>query len=278
MSSLTAPWDRKQVVQSELALHGRGIELVGEELQNAQSELVDNSLITKLQFRKIERARQDPQLTNQIFCLHSFIPSKGATPDEKGCYGMMKCRGTFPSQQQAEDRSKFIIKNHDSYHPIVTGWVGDPFPCVKDTRVFSEKTDEVDIRKTTQETISGDVKEKRHEEQREMKDIKEREERLLNESKEDYVEDPAEKYKMLRVKKAQLSWTYSETAKKMEEMKEIILKTREEIAEMEAEDPTYPDGLYEHYLAVRRETGITNDQINSDAILKGLVEDLDIGF
>ena len=57
-------------------------------------------------------------------------------------------------------------------------------------------------------------------------------------------EDPEDYYITLRVKKAQLSWSYLETVKKLEEIKDIIIKTRSEIERIDKEDPVHKQNYY----------------------------------
>ena len=101
----------------------------------------------------------------------------------------------------------------------------------------------------------------------------------MSESKEDFVEEPIERYTMLRTKKAQLSWTYHKTISQLEEMKNFIIKTRAEIAEMDAENSEYQNEFLEKYMTARRESGLDEQKDDADQnFIKYLVEDLDIGF
>lgn len=273
-SSLTAPHDRTSNMAQTAQ---QGVVLSESQVQSALSENVDQSIIDK--FPKVEKYFADPIFNNQMYCLHSFVPSKGATPDDQGIFGFMKCRGSCQTQQEASQRAEWIIRNVDSYHKIQTCYSGRPFPVCVDTQKYVKETIDVDIRKKIQDTLSEDVKAKREEEKREMEDIKEREKKLLDESKEDYVHDPLEKYTVLRVKKANLEWTYKKTLEKMDEMKRNILKVRNEIKEMDDTDSSYMDQYYEKYMEARRVSGLDDEKLNTeDNFTKYLCEDLDIGF
>lgn len=256
-NSLTAQWDIKEdsvVVGSQ---YGASSTLSENEVKLAKEELLDDELISK--FKKQEKYYADPLYNNQTYCLHSFVPTAGATPDKEGVYGFMKCRGTFFSQEESDTRAEWLIRNVDSYHAIQTAYVGRPFPVCKDSRKYTKETNSVDIRKKAVDTVSKDLKSKREEEQRDIKDIKEREKHLIESTGEDAKEDPQDQYTTLQVKRANLVWTYVETRKKMDQMKESILKTRREIAEMDKEDSSYRDDYYEHYMKARREAGLPTD-------------------
>ena len=78
-----------------------------------------------------------------------------------------------------------------------------------------------------------------------------------------------------QVKKAQLVWTYTETQKKMEQMKQSIIRTRQEISEMNEKFPDYKDRYFEHYMKARRDAHIPDDD---NSFIKFMLEDADLGF
>jgi hypothetical protein len=276
--SLSAKWDIEEdskVVGSEYGV----AELTEEEVKHAKEELIDDGMIQK--FRRQDKFYADPIYNNQIYCLTSFVPTKGAQPDEHGVFGFMKVRGTFFTQDEANQRAEWIIRNVDSYHKIQTAYTGKPFPVCADTRKYVKETATVEIRKKASETISEDIKTKREEEKREVQDIKDREKKLLESTGEDAKEEPHDHYTTLQVKKANLVWTYIETRKKMEQMKENILKARKEIAEMDAEDPAYQEEYYERYMRARKEAGLPTDiDPNENNFIKYMAKDAEeeLGF
>ena len=113
------------------------------------------------------------------------------------------------------------------------------------------------------------------EEKKEIDDIKEREKKLMEDVEKDF--DPYERYIELRVKKAQLVWTYLETQKKMEEMKESIIKTREEIAELDEEEPSFFSTYREKYMSARRDAGLKDDDASFLSYL-GDEDEKDLAF
>ena len=223
-------------------------------------------------FRKEDRLYADPVIFNQNIGLFSFVPAKNATPNSNGVYGFIKLRGNFSSPLEANQKSEELIRNVDSYHQIYHCYVGKPCPLTLSSK-YSAEVSEIDIRKEATEAISSSIKSKKEDEQRTIQEIKQREENLLAESKREEV-DPQDEYITLRVKLAQLSFTYLEHQKKLEEVKNIIIKTRGEIVEKNKEYPEFEGMYYEKYMKARRDAGIKEDDKESENnFLKYLVQD-----
>lgn len=267
MSSLTSPNDRES---NPLNLQRNAPPLEGDELKNAVADLNDNSFLKK--YSRLERVFADPAIPNQQFCLCSFVPSKDAVPDKDGIYGMIKFRGAYNTTDELNDRAEFLIQNIDSYHKIYHCYVGKPFPATSSSK-FSAETSEVDIRKKVTKVISDDIRQQKREERKEIEEIKEREKRLLDESKDDFEEDPLDKYITTRVKKAQLVWTYLETKKKMDQMQKNIVKARQEVKDMDTENPDFILKYKEKYYAARNKAGLKEE--NDESFMKYLGDDID---
>lgn len=265
-NSLTSPLDRKE---EKLQLN-KGVTLTEKEVETAFEELNVKCL---KKFPRVEKFYADPEISGQKICLHSFVPAKGATPDKSGVFGFVKFRGVFATEQEANDRAEEIIRNVDSYHSIYHSFAGRPFPLSFEKR-YVENVKEVELVEKTVKTISDDIKTKRDKDKKEMEEIKEREKQLLEESKQEH-EDPFETYTTLQVKKAQLSWTYRETMKKLEQMKANILKAREEVLKYDEEHPEFKEQYLEKYKNARKEAGLPE---NDDSFMKYLGQDIDIGF
>lgn len=249
--------------------------LTEEQVNEAMIALNETSLVDK--FPRVERQFADPPIPLQTFGLVSFVPSKGATPDKDGVYGFMKVRGNYASQQEASERAEYLIRNVDSYHRIFHAYVGRPFPITIDPK-YCAKTEEINIRQKATETISEDVKAKRDKEKEDINAIKQREKALLDQTKDNFQVDPYEEYTVLRVKKAQLVWTYDKTFKQLEEMKKNIIATREKIKECEQANPDFAKNYFDRYMQARRDAGIPDDQNTEENFIKYMVEDIDLGF
>jgi hypothetical protein len=268
-SSMTSPSDRDPSVK--YSSKPKFPALAGEDSASAIAELSISDFARK--FPRVERAFSDPNIPGQTYCLVSFIPSKDARPDTDGVYGMVKVRGSYHTLEETNERAEFLINNIDSYHKIYHAYVGRPFPATNSSN-YSAETSEVDIRKKVSKIVSDDIKQKRLEEKREIEDIKQREKELIEESERDEV-DTYEKYITLRVKKAQLSWTYLETQKKMDQMRDSIITTRREVQELDAEYPEYINSYRDKYMEARVNSGIKEED---DSFIKYLGEEADLGF
>ena len=87
--------------------------------------------------------------------------------------------------------------------------------------------------------------------------------------------DPMELYTTLVVKRAQLSWNYQEQLKKLDEVRDIIIKTREQIREMDEKDTCYRQSVYDKYMKARRESGLADDD---NSFIKYICEDILLPF
>lgn len=271
-SSLTAPWDRD--LKNKWIPNQTVQVLTTEELKVASKEL--NVNITK--YVATDRVYCDPSINMQNIALISFVPSKGSTPDKHGVYGFCKIRGVFNTDMEADERADFIIRNIDSYHPIFHAPVGRPIPMtVKNT--FSGDHKEVDLQKQASESVSQSVKTERDKEKKDMMEIKDREKKLRQDVARTSV-DPLDHYIELKVKKAQLVWTFYNSQKKMDEIKTILRKTVTEITNMNVENPEHESMYYEKYKAARDEAGLDlgPESNTQDNFMKYLVDDIPLDF
>lgn len=251
--------------------------LTASQTADAVAKLYDNTAIST--FPRVERRYADPAIVNQNYALVSFVPSVDAKPDADGCYGCMKIRGVFASIDEADERAEYIIKNVDSYQSILTTFVGRPFPLIAcDGEKYGATLNKVDVDKKTEEVISKDVKQKREKEHKEMAEIKKREENLKKDVKREVEEVPSDEvYTMLRVKRSQLIHTYVENVNKMNELKQLIRDTNDEIKELDDKDPKYKEQYLDTYMEARRESGFDDTKMNqSETFMKYLGDDIDI--
>jgi hypothetical protein len=275
-NSLTSPEDRDR--NNKWKPNQGAPPLTEEEVKMAVDALDNTSFVDK--FPKVDRTYADPALPMQLYGLISFTPAKGATPNSNGVFGFAKLRGNYATELEAKQRAEHIIRNIDSYHQIYHTYVGRPFP-ITNRSTYSADTDEIDIRKETTSTVSSSIKDKKDEERRIVSEIKEKEEALLKKSRkeEEEGEDPYEVYITLRVKKAQLQWTYIEHQKKLKEIKDSIIKSREDLAKLDDEHPTFKDSYLEKYMNARKEAGIVESKEETENnFIKFLVDDAELDF
>ena len=265
-TSLTAPADKTQTEHTP-ETHAP---LNDEQCSKAYKECFVNSL-TELAY---ERKYADPGIVGQKYSLHSFIPSKGATPDNDGIYGMIKIRGTFATVEESNEKAADLIRNHDSYHKIYHGFVGRPMPLTVKSD-WSRNVEEIDIQKQVSKIIREDVKEKRSAEKKQVEEIRERE-KNLRDAVEQESTDPYERYTMLRVKRAQIIWGYLEHRKKIIELEDVFTKTLAEIKEMDEEDDDYSKKYMDRYMDARKQAGIPNDDNSFMQFLDTEVDDIEL--
>jgi len=280
-NSLTSPEDRDP--QAKWRPDQSAPQLTNQEANDALEALNNDAFVKR--FPQVERMYVDPPVEMQRIGLFSFIPAKGATPNNKGFYGWAKLRGNFATSMEANERAEYIIRNVDSYHQIFHTYVGRPFPLTVSSD-YSKEVSRVDLRKDMTQDISSDVKSKRDKEQQDIEEIKKREDDLMKHNKK-ILADPENKedrsdptlaldeYITLRVKKAQVSWTYLETKKKLQEMVEIMAKTRHELEEMELKNPGHRQTYFQKYMDAREQAGLDTSS-HQDNFIKFMVEDADI--
>jgi len=257
-SSLTAPEDRK--FNETKDINDKWIPNVkAEKLTKTETENAFKELSTNLFFPKIERGFCDPIMHNQKIGLFSFIPAKGATPNEKGVFGYAKIRGVFNSEYESTQKAKELIKKFDSMHKIYHVNVGYPFP-VTTISDFSKKIDEIDINSELQE----EEEKQNQKDEEEMKNIKERQKKLQESSK--VKPDPLELYIIEKVKLANLKWTFFRYQKEMEDTKNNILKAKNIIKTMEDENPKFKEEYLEKFKNARDEVGLTNEASDDNFI------------
>ena len=251
MHSLLSPFDKKN---NQMRLN--------QTFSEDEVDLLKGKLNKDVRYLQVDRYYADPNQHGQNICLVSFIPSTGATPDKDNIYGMMKVRGVYATEEEANERADFIIRNVDSYHEIFHCKVGRPFPITNDNE-FASTVHKIDIRKKTTELISKDILNKKKEEKEEMMEIQDREKNLLEESKkaqEGGKMDEFDEYITMNVKRAQLLWTYKETKEKLKQMKKSYLSSIERIKELDEGYPNFKDEYKEKYMSARREAGIPDEK------------------
>lgn len=270
-NTLTTPSDRDP--NKNFRLDQSAPSLTDSQVEDAMKALNNTAFVEK--FPQVERRFADPPIDLQKIGLISFVPSKGSKPNEQGIYGFAKLRGNFATEAEANEQAERLIKNVDSYHQIYHTYVGRPFPltCSSD---YSKEVNRVELQKQTASAISEDIRKKRQDEQKEIEEIKTREKELLEDVKKT-EENRDDHYTTLRVKKAQLTWTYIETEKKLQQMAGLIARARHEIEELDTAHPELKNTYYNKYMDARRQAGLSIDKIDSGQnFIKYMVEDVQI--
>lgn len=270
-NTLTTPSDRD--LENKFRLDQTAPALNDTQTSEAMKELNITAFVER--FPDVERRYADPPPELQKIGLISFVPAKGSKPNEQGIYGFAKLRGNYTTETEANERAEYLIRNIDSYHQIYHTYVGRPFPLTT-TSEYSKEVSTVELQKEMSSSIREDVKSKREKEQKDIEEIRTREKELLadvaktEENLDDY-------YTTLRVKKAQLVWTYSETDKKVRQMCALIAKARKEIEDLDRTHPELRNVYYNKYMDARKRANLPTDrQSMDDSFMRYLVEDLEL--
>jgi hypothetical protein len=246
------------------------------DLSNSEVDSAIDNLSYKQLYPIIERTYCDFPVGGQQIGLFSFTPAKGASPNKEGFYGFAKLRGNFNTQFEADEQAEKIIRNSGTCHQIFHTSVGRPFPLTVSSK-YSEDIDSVDIQKESARAISKERKEQRDKEKDEETTIRKREEALLEDTKTD--DDPYDEYITLKTKKAQLTWTYLEHQKKIEEIKGILIKTKNELDEYDVSHPGFKGDYFQKYMDARKAAGMEDTEESSqNNFIKYMVEDVKLDF
>jgi hypothetical protein len=229
--------------------------LTFDELRQARRELLNTAFA---KFKRETKNKVDPSVPQQSYGLISFIPSQNAIPDRDGCYGVIKLRGNFATEDSAEKHSEELLRVHDSLSEIHITHVGRDFPLMRDTKKYCEKTREIDIRKKIDDTVLSHQKQKRNEELKEREEIMRRQEKLLdtNNSAEKFdAVDDLDYYVQLRVKKANAQYTIDDNHRKIDDARKVVESTEKDILDLETKFPEYRKQYAEKYERALTEVG-----------------------
>lgn len=223
------------------------------------------------EYPPVEKRWHDPELPGQVFCSVSFTPAQGSKPDQDGLYGLLKVRGTFRSEEERDSRAEMIINDVDSYHAITHGYVGQPLPLTHDDddRYALDVTN-LALKKKVQEVMGADMIERKEKERRDMDEAKARAKQM--EKKQDTVaqalEDSAEKYTALRVKRSNLIFATYEMLKQLKKYKDTLIQTIHVIEKMDQDYPQFQNEFMDRYNSAAAKVGIAT---KTNPVVKFLV-------
>ncbi len=225
-----------------------------DEFAAANNDLNVDSFVNK--FPRTFKYSADDPIPQQTYSLHSFIPSKGATPDKDGVFGMIKFRGAHADPGSANESAEKIIQMNDSYNTIFTSYVGKWFPVTQSSK-WTQDVHEVDIQKKQKEVVSTSIKEKRNEEKKQINEIKKREEELRsNTSTQMEDKDPIESYLECMVKKANCLFTLERYKKDIERLERVLEESRAILVDFDEKQPELKENYKDVYRKARESVGL----------------------
>ncbi len=110
------------------AANGARVPLNEEELSIAKKELIDINFIMS-KYGRERKFRIDSNVVGQSIGVITFKPSKGAKPDKRGCFGVVKVRGNYPNTSEADKRCDVLL-TEDENCDIDMPLVGKEFPLM----------------------------------------------------------------------------------------------------------------------------------------------------
>jgi hypothetical protein len=233
------------------------VPLNDEQLNDAKKDLLNKQFV-KLRYPREQKFRVDPTIPGQHIGLISFVPSQNATPDQEGCFGVLKFRGAFSNSNEAETYAETLLRDHDTYATIDLVHIGKEFPLLVDNTMYTAATREIDIRKKVDEVVKADLKQKKAKEQKEIDEVTARQQKLLDkthEAEKEQIYDDIDYYTTLRVKKAQALSLIDEAKKRMEEGEAVVESTNKEIDELDILHPEYKNDFVAKYENALLSTG-----------------------
>jgi hypothetical protein len=236
--------------------------LTDNQLADAKAECLDKNFV-KLKFPREQKFRVDPTIPGQHIGLISFVPSKNATPDSEGCFGVLKFRGAFSNGSEAETYAETLLRDHDTYAEIDMVYIGREFPLLVDNTMYTKTTREIDIRKKIDDVVKADLRQKKEKEQKEIDEVTARQQKLLDkthETEKNEIFNDLEFYTTLRVKKAQALSLIDEARKRMEEAEEVVKSTNEEIETLDKDNPEYKNEFFAKYENALKSIGSSVDE------------------
>lgn len=218
-------------------------------------------------YPKVDRAFCDPVYRDQLYSLHSFIPAPGATPDADGVYGLLKIRGTFSSEEEANARALDLVQSVDSYNRIFTCKVGLPVPLVSKDFKSNHHVRRINVNDKVADIYKDNIKKKVADEQQRINELKERERLLLEDAKREEEPD-IDAYTTLRVKRAQVCMVYLQTISKLKEMRDVVLSCDRQIEDYDRDLPELRETYLKKYEEARESVGLDKSSADSQTFVE----------
>ncbi len=237
--------------------NGSRVPLTTEEMVLAKKELIDINFIMS-KYGRERKFRIDTPVIGQSIGVISFKPSKGAKPDKRGCFGVIKVRGNYPNTAEADKRCDELIAV-DENCDIDMPFVGKEFPLMLNSEVYTYAVRDVDTKQVITDATTSLLREKEEKDEKEKKAMLDKQRQLLDGSNEDEKETTLTDYALyeqLRTKKANNLYVIEKCKNNLLKCKENIDNAINEIKEIDAKFPSYKNDYLRTYIEDIKQVGI----------------------
>jgi len=242
----------------------------------SKKELDECSKQNFVYYKQRETVYIDPSYKNQIFSLFSFLPSSGATPDDNGVYGMIKCRGTFETEDEMNTRAEFLVNNCDSFHRIYHVNTGRPVPLTLNEE-FTKEIKYAKQNENDEDIIHTSVKKDKEEQTKIQSELNTRVKEIREEEQNPAPIEPLDDYIQSKVKIAFNMDAIDNFRKQLEKAQSVIKTQQEKIEELDKTNPEFNEQFLTKYNESRKSVGvdIKDTTFNSILYMNYKKEDLD---
>lgn len=242
--------------------NGARVSLKEEELSVAKKELIDINFIMS-KYGRERKFRIDSNVVGQSIGVITFKPSKGAKPDKRGCFGVVKVRGNYPNTSEADKRCDVLL-TEDENCDIDMPLVGKEFPLMVNNELYTYSVRDVDTKQIITDTTSSLMKEKEEKDEKEKKAMLEKQKQLLDETNEEEKEKTLTDYALyeqLRTKKANNLYVIEKCKNNLEKCQENIDNALKEISEIDTKFSSYKNEYIKNYIDEIKQVGIDPKQM-----------------
>ena len=205
-------------------------------------------------------ARADPIPPQQNFCLHSFIPSPGAKPDADGVFGVVRFRGAFMTDADADAWATDLIRIHGCTSGIYVGYVGRDFPLTESKLDFVPEVREHDLKQKVDRISKDSARAAREDEAKARREIEERQAALVAPPDPDY-EKTLHHYTTVQTKIATLKYNLAEIEKKRVELTAVQVQNEKVIRLLNAEFPAFRTQFVGEYELEMEKVGLKDSPL-----------------
>ena len=244
------------------AANGARSPLSNEDVSIAKKELIDINFIMS-KYGRERKFRNDSTVVGQSIGVISFKPSKGAKPDKRGCFGVVKVRGNYPNTSEADKRCDVLL-TEDENCDIDMPLVGKEFPLMVNNELYTYSVRDVDTKQIITDTTTSLMREKEEKDEKEKKAMLEKQKQLLDGSNEEEKENTLTDYALyeqLRTKKANNLYVIEKCKNNLVKCQENIDNALKEISEIDTKFPSYKNDYIKNYIDEIKQVGIDPKQM-----------------